>query len=253
MADSYRMQPVAKATLCLIERALAQPEGLAAEDHDFLLKVFGTSACRDGERPALKRILRTFAVSRSSETRVATYGEYLDPPSVVFEAPDLPGMDFEPFAAPGIQIPPSPTPTALQYANPGGKRPTTVGPVSLRYGENDSWLPYLSDGIGKNCAGRDPMTIPLDVLSASGHPRRRTAELVNAFRKADGDEPMWWTGLVVEYADIRRHVCLPCLDGNDAEVRRCTTINCPLWPYRMGRNPHNPRRGTNPFGSEVAA
>jgi hypothetical protein len=90
------------------------------------------------------------------------------------------------------------------------------------------------------------MTIPTEVLTASGHPRRKTRELIIAFRMGDGDEPMWWTGPVREYADIRRHVCLPCLDGNDAAVRRCTTINCPFWPYRMGRNPHNPMRGVLP-------
>ena len=30
---------------------------------------------------------------------------------------------------------------------------------------------------------------------------------------------------------------LKCLDfccGNSAEVRRCTTTNCPLWRYRLG-------------------
>jgi hypothetical protein len=168
-------------------------------------------------------------------------------------------MDFEPFAVPDIKIPPSPIPTAPQYTDPGGKPPSPVAPVSLRYGENDSWLPYLSDGMGKQCRGRDPLSIPREVLTASGHPPRRTAALVAAFHKADGDEPMWWLGPVKEYADIRRNVCLPCLDGNDAEIRRCTTINCPFWPYRMGRNPHNPKRGTNPFqqtgerAGEVAA
>jgi hypothetical protein len=31
------------------------------------------------------------------------------------------------------------------------------------------------------------------------------------------------------------------------EVRRCAIIDCPLWPYRMGKNPHNPKRGANPL------
>ena len=56
---------------------------------------------------------------------------------------------------------------------------------------------------------------------------------------------------VHEYADIRQSVCQPCLDGNDAEIRRCTTINCPFWPYRMGRNPHNPQRGKNHVRSYI--
>jgi hypothetical protein len=39
---------------------------------------------------------------------------------------------------------------------------------------------------------------------------------------------------------------LSCAE-NAAEVRRCAIINCPLWPYRMGRNPHNPKRGKLPI------
>jgi hypothetical protein len=70
--------------------------------------------------------------------------------------------------------------------------------------ENHEWLLYLTDGIGKRCAGRDPMSIPVEVLTASGHPPRRTRQLVNAFAKgADGDV----LGLegIREYGDIRRH------------------------------------------------
>lgn len=28
--------------------------------------------------------------------------------------------------------------------------------------------------------------------------------------------------------------CLDCCCGNNAEVRRCSVTNCPLWRYRMG-------------------
>lgn len=37
-------------------------------------------------------------------------------------------------------------------------------------------------------------------------------------------------------AAIRRK-CLDCVCGNRAEVARCHIVACPLWPYRMGRNP----------------
>jgi hypothetical protein len=33
-----------------------------------------------------------------------------------------------------------------------------------------------------------------------------------------------------------RTACLECVDGED-EVRRCAFFACPLWPFRMGRNP----------------
>lgn len=31
-----------------------------------------------------------------------------------------------------------------------------------------------------------------------------------------------------------RAKCLDCSGGIRAEVRRCPTTSCPLWPYRMG-------------------
>jgi hypothetical protein len=34
-----------------------------------------------------------------------------------------------------------------------------------------------------------------------------------------------------------RAKCLDCCCHQEAEVRRCTAINCPLWPFRMGTNP----------------
>jgi hypothetical protein len=111
--------------------------------------------------------------------------------------------------------------------------------------ENWEWLPYLADGVGKRCVGRDPMSIPLDVLTASGHPPSKTAKLVAAFAKGAGGDCLCLEG-IRRYSDIRGH-CLRCVE-NDAEVRRCSTVNCPFWPYRMGRNSHNPRRGSDPFG-----
>jgi len=34
-----------------------------------------------------------------------------------------------------------------------------------------------------------------------------------------------------------REKCLNCCCWNVAEVRRCAAIDCPLWPYRMGKHP----------------
>ena len=85
--------------------------------------------------------------------------------------------------------------------------------------------------------GLDPMTIPVEVLTAAGHGPRRTRGVIAAM----GDEPM---GEMREFRDLRKH-CLGCAE-NVAEVRRCAIIDCPIWPYRMGRNPHNPKRGKHP-------
>ena len=34
-----------------------------------------------------------------------------------------------------------------------------------------------------------------------------------------------------------REKCLDCCCGNAAEVRKCVSDGCPLWPFRMGTNP----------------
>jgi hypothetical protein len=31
--------------------------------------------------------------------------------------------------------------------------------------------------------------------------------------------------------------CLDCCCGNSTEVRKCTAVDCPSWPFRMGVNP----------------
>lgn len=36
---------------------------------------------------------------------------------------------------------------------------------------------------------------------------------------------------------VIREKCLDCVCGNSAEVARCPCRDCPLYPYRMGRNP----------------
>lgn len=36
---------------------------------------------------------------------------------------------------------------------------------------------------------------------------------------------------------IRKH-CIECSAGNRLEVKLCVIPHCPLFPYRMGRNPN---------------
>lgn len=35
-----------------------------------------------------------------------------------------------------------------------------------------------------------------------------------------------------------RKKCLDCSDGHYKQVRYCTLLNCPLYPYRMGKRPN---------------
>jgi hypothetical protein len=34
-----------------------------------------------------------------------------------------------------------------------------------------------------------------------------------------------------------RAKCIDCSGGNAAEARKCVVFRCPLWPFRMGKNP----------------
>ena len=39
--------------------------------------------------------------------------------------------------------------------------------------------------------------------------------------------------------------CLDCSGNQAAEVRRCHLTDCPLWPFRMGKNPYHKRKITD--------
>lgn len=40
-----------------------------------------------------------------------------------------------------------------------------------------------------------------------------------------------------------RKKCLDCCCGQAVEVQRCHIEYCPLWPYRMGKNPNRAGKG----------
>jgi hypothetical protein len=46
--------------------------------------------------------------------------------------------------------------------------------------------------------------------------------------------------------------CLNCVDG-PAEVRACAFLSCPLWPFRMGRNPFLSARNAPPSEARLRA
>ena len=128
--------------------------------------------------------------------------------------------------------------------------------------ENAAWLEELTEPHPTRPGfriGRDPMTIDVAILAMAGHPPRRTGALVSAKRAAMGDAEDWYAG-VRSYSDIPRLVCAPCSDVDDdrqrlnlGPIRRCAVIACPMWAYRLGRNPHNPKRGKLPAHLMTAA
>lgn len=71
--------------------------------------------------------------------------------------------------------------------------------------------------IGLECqdgldVGRDPRGLSTDDLERLGHAR------VSPLRAL-------------------RLKCLDCCNGSVREVRLCTAVDCPRWPFRMGKNP----------------
>ncbi|HSO42690.1 MAG TPA: hypothetical protein VLR47_07610 [Rhodospirillales bacterium] len=63
--------------------------------------------------------------------------------------------------------------------------------------------------------GQDPRRLSPDEFRALGH---RAKPLLQAMRRR----------------------CIDCCGGKSDEVRRCTAVACPLWPYRMGTDPWHP-------------
>lgn len=119
--------------------------------------------------------------------------------------------------------------------------------------ENHEWRDWLCDrDKDGRLVGKDPMTIPPEILAASGHPDpspagvkavvSRLKRMQNPDLEAGGELPF---ETPTRLTNIREKVCTPCSSDNLAEVRRCAIYDCPAWAFRMGHNPHNPRRGQN--------
>src|SRR6478752_4070264 len=74
--------------------------------------------------------------------------------------------------------------------------------------------PYPGDG--GELIGKDPKDVPLPILSRY----HREPNPLKALR-------------------LR---CLDCCCGSAPEVRKCTAVACPSWPFRMGTNPFREKR-----------
>jgi hypothetical protein len=79
--------------------------------------------------------------------------------------------------------------------------------------------PFPTDG--GELIGKDPRKVPLPILSRY-HSEKNPLKALRAR-------------------------CLDCCCGVATEVRKCTAVNCPSWPFRMGKNPFRKKRDFNPF------
>ena len=50
-----------------------------------------------------------------------------------------------------------------------------------------------------------------------------------------------------------RAKCIDCMCFQPAEVKRCPSENCPLWPYRMGHRPKKEEGGIDTLPEEETA
>jgi hypothetical protein len=73
--------------------------------------------------------------------------------------------------------------------------------------------PY--DGDEGEKVGLHPRSVPASDLLALGHP--------------------------ISPIKAIRAKCLDCVGQNASEVRKCTAVDCALWPMRMGSNPFHAR------------
>ena len=69
--------------------------------------------------------------------------------------------------------------------------------------------PFPSDG--GELIGKDPREVPLGIL-ALYHNENNPLKAIRAR-------------------------CLDCCCGVSSEVRKCTAVVCPSWPFRLGKNP----------------
>lgn len=79
---------------------------------------------------------------------------------------------------------------------------------------------HLEEGVieGVNTLiGKDPRGMTVSELNSLGHEKMPIMKVI-------------------------RQNCLDCCGGNSAEVRVCAIVSCPMWPYRMKKNPFSERK-----------
>lgn len=48
-----------------------------------------------------------------------------------------------------------------------------------------------------------------------------------------------------------RAYCVECAGDSEAEARKCPATQCPLWPFRMGKNVFHTRRSSDKGGADA--
>jgi hypothetical protein len=93
--------------------------------------------------------------------------------------------------------------------NPAAAEKHEVGPTIFKSDDYLAPSPIKDDG--GHLIGRLPQEIPVDILRTLRVPENPVKAI--------------------------RAKCIDCSGGNAAEARKCVAFRCPLWPFRLGKNP----------------
>jgi hypothetical protein len=92
------------------------------------------------------------------------------------------------------------------------------GPTEAALADLREVSPFPADD--GELVGKDPREAPLEILSRYHQAKNRLRAI--------------------------RERCLDCCCQQPSEVRKCTAVACPSWPYRMGTNPFREKRVMTP-------
>ena len=75
-----------------------------------------------------------------------------------------------------------------------------------------------NDPLGNSAVGKNPLLLGGKSLAQAGLPKTTPLKAIRA-------------------------KCLDCVCNQYSEVRNCISLDCDLWPFRMGSNPYQKRGG----------
>lgn len=86
-----------------------------------------------------------------------------------------------------------------------------------------------------------------DILETENEELEQEQDIVEADVEEDDTEglirPEGYTGkLISSPLKAIRANCIECCCGNRNEVKLCPSTNCPLWAFRLGKNPYRKGR-----------
>ena len=86
---------------------------------------------------------------------------------------------------------------------------------------------------GRNAANMYPPDVQAEVAAACRENREIALSKASLEKLGHRRRPL---------LRVVREMCIDCQGGSRSGVRRCTSVGCSLWPFRLGDNPFHKRR-----------